>query len=97
MQQCTVNHGAIIVRCKFLSELSGVGPEFSSIVRDWTPNLIANDKPRYLAIADAIADDIRSGRLAALGGPADRTAVRSALEFMAHALAESPTLASTFL
>jgi DNA-binding transcriptional MocR family regulator len=32
-----------------------------------------------------------------LGGPADRTAVRSALEFMAHALTESPTLASTFL
>jgi DNA-binding transcriptional MocR family regulator len=32
-----------------------------------------------------------------LGGPADRSAVRNALEFMAHALAESPTLASTFL
>ena len=32
-----------------------------------------------------------------LGGPADRPAVRSALEFMAHALAESPTLTSTFL
>jgi hypothetical protein len=32
-----------------------------------------------------------------LGGPADRSAVRRALEFIAHALAESPTLASTFL
>jgi hypothetical protein len=32
-----------------------------------------------------------------LGGPVNRTAVRSALEFMAHALTESPTLASTFL
>src|ERR1700722_839258 len=32
-----------------------------------------------------------------LGGPADRAAVRGALEFMAHALTESPTLASTFL
>jgi DNA-binding transcriptional MocR family regulator len=32
-----------------------------------------------------------------LGGPADRLAVRGALEFMAHALAESPALASTFL
>jgi DNA-binding transcriptional MocR family regulator len=32
-----------------------------------------------------------------LGGPADRAAVRRALEFIAHALAESPTLASTFL
>lgn len=32
-----------------------------------------------------------------LGGPADRPAVRGALEFIAHALAESPALASTFL
>ena len=32
-----------------------------------------------------------------LGGPADRPAVRSALEFIAHALAKSPTLTSTFL
>jgi DNA-binding transcriptional MocR family regulator len=32
-----------------------------------------------------------------LGGPADRPAVRGALEFMAHALAETPALASTFL
>src|ERR1700719_1522583 len=35
------------------------------IMNDWMPNLAARDKPRYLAIADAIADDIRSGRLAA--------------------------------
>jgi DNA-binding transcriptional MocR family regulator len=32
---------------------------------DWMPNLAASDKPRYLAIADAIAQDIRSGRLGA--------------------------------
>ena len=32
-----------------------------------------------------------------LGGPADRIAVHGALEFMAHALTESPTLESTFL
>jgi DNA-binding transcriptional MocR family regulator len=32
---------------------------------DWTPDLSTNDKPRYLAIADAIADDIGAGRLAA--------------------------------
>jgi DNA-binding transcriptional MocR family regulator len=32
---------------------------------DWAPDLSARDKPHYLAIADAIADDIRSGRLAA--------------------------------
>jgi DNA-binding transcriptional MocR family regulator len=35
---------------------------------DWTPNLSRLDKPRYLAIADAIAEDIRNGRLA----PSDR-------------------------
>jgi DNA-binding transcriptional MocR family regulator len=32
---------------------------------DWTPDLASSDKPRYLAIADAIADDIGAGRLAA--------------------------------
>jgi DNA-binding transcriptional MocR family regulator len=32
---------------------------------DWTPDLATNDKPHYLAIADAIADDIGAGRLAA--------------------------------
>ena len=31
---------------------------------DWTPDLATSDKPRYLAIADAIADDIGAGRLA---------------------------------
>jgi len=33
-------------------------------VPDWTPDLSTRDKPRYLAIADAIADDIGTGRLA---------------------------------
>jgi DNA-binding transcriptional MocR family regulator len=32
-----------------------------------------------------------------LGGPPDRAAVRSALEFMAHALEASPARTSTFL
>jgi DNA-binding transcriptional MocR family regulator len=32
-----------------------------------------------------------------LGGPADRLQVRGALEFMAHALAETPSMASSFL
>lgn len=32
-----------------------------------------------------------------LGGPADRAKIRGALEFMSHALSESPALASTFL
>ena len=31
----------------------------------WTPTAIAADRPAYLAIADAIADDVRHGRLAA--------------------------------
>src|SRR5215469_9591235 len=35
---------------------------------DWTPNLSKLGKARYLAIADAIAEDIRNGRLA----PSDR-------------------------
>lgn len=30
---------------------------------DWTPDLSRSDKPRYMAIADAIADDIGAGRL----------------------------------
>lgn len=30
---------------------------------DWRPDLSTSDKPRYLAIADAIADDIAAGRL----------------------------------
>ncbi|MEM8553652.1 MAG: PLP-dependent aminotransferase family protein [Pseudomonadota bacterium] len=30
---------------------------------DWTPSTLPRGKPRYVAIADAIADDIRSGRL----------------------------------
>ncbi|MFG1462430.1 PLP-dependent aminotransferase family protein [Xanthobacter sp. DSM 24535] len=32
---------------------------------DWTPDLTRSDKPRYLAIADIIAEDIRAGRLSA--------------------------------
>ncbi|MGA0562071.1 PLP-dependent aminotransferase family protein [Ancylobacter sp. VNQ12] len=31
---------------------------------DWIPDLSRSDKPRYLAIADLIAEDIRAGRLA---------------------------------
>jgi DNA-binding transcriptional MocR family regulator len=37
-------------------------------MNEWTPDLSAREKPHYLAIADAIAEDIRSGRLS----PADR-------------------------
>ena len=35
---------------------------------EWSPTLSRLGKPRYLAIADAIAEDIRNGRLA----PSDR-------------------------
>ncbi len=35
---------------------------------NWTPDLSGLDKPRYLAIADAIEEDIRNGRLS----PSDR-------------------------
>ena len=35
---------------------------------DWAPDLSRSDKPHYVAIADAIADDVRRGRLA----PEDR-------------------------
>ena len=31
---------------------------------DWTPDLSLSDKPRYLAIAERIAADIKAGRLA---------------------------------
>ena len=34
----------------------------------WTPDFSRSDKPRYLAIADILADDIRSGALS----PGDR-------------------------
>jgi DNA-binding transcriptional MocR family regulator len=32
-------------------------------MHDWTPDLSRSDKPRYLAIADLIADDLSAGRL----------------------------------
>ena len=35
---------------------------------EWTPNLASSDRPRYLAIADLIAADMREGRLS----PGDR-------------------------
>jgi DNA-binding transcriptional MocR family regulator len=32
-------------------------------MRNWTPDLTLSDKPRYLAIADRIEDDVKTGRL----------------------------------
>jgi DNA-binding transcriptional MocR family regulator len=37
----------------------------NAAMNEWTPDIGRSDKPRYLAIADAIADDITSGRLSA--------------------------------
>src|SRR5215468_109659 len=52
-------------------------------MNDWMPNLAASDKPRYLAIADAIAEDIRSGRLGASDRlpPQRKLARRLAVDF----------------
>ncbi len=38
--------------------------DYNKSMADWTPDLSTSDKPRYLAIADAISDDISAGRLA---------------------------------
>ena len=50
---------------------------------DWTPDLSRSDKPRYLAIADVIAEDIKYGRLT--GGdrlpPQRKLASRLAIDF----------------
>jgi DNA-binding transcriptional MocR family regulator len=50
---------------------------------DWTPDLSASDKPRYLAIADLIAADIKSGRLTAGDRlpPQRRLAARLKIDF----------------
>ena len=50
---------------------------------DWLPNLELSDKPRYLAIADAIASDIGAGRLAAADRlpPQRKLAARLGLDF----------------
>src|SRR5258707_8965964 len=45
-----------------------MGAAQGATMGDWSPNLSRLGKPRYLAIADAIAEDIRNGRLA----PSDR-------------------------
>ena len=50
---------------------------------DWLPNLDLSDKPRYLAIADAIAGDIKAGRLPASARlpPQRKLAARLGLDF----------------
>lgn len=50
---------------------------------DWNPDLSRTDKPRYLAIADAIAADIEAGRLGATDRlpPQRKLAARLGLDF----------------
>lgn len=50
---------------------------------DWTPDLTRSDKPRYLAIAEAIAEDIGNGRLSAGDRlpPQRQLAARLAVDF----------------
>jgi DNA-binding transcriptional MocR family regulator len=52
-------------------------------MRDWTPDLTRNGKPRYLAIADVIADDIQAGRLASGDRlpPQRKLALRLSIDF----------------
>jgi DNA-binding transcriptional MocR family regulator len=54
-----------------------------SAVLDWMPKLDQSDKPRYLAIADAIASDIAAGRLAAADRlpPQRKLAARLGIDF----------------
>jgi len=50
---------------------------------NWTPDISGSDMPRYLAIADAIADDLQAGRLA-VGDrlpPQRKLAARLAVDF----------------
>ena len=50
---------------------------------EWTPDLAQSDKPRYLAIADIIASDMREGRLSAGDRlpPQRKLASRLAIDF----------------
>src|SRR5258707_1416286 len=52
-------------------------------MKDWTPDLTASEKPRYIAVADAIEGDVRSGRLAtgARLPPQRKLAKRLAIDF----------------
>jgi DNA-binding transcriptional MocR family regulator len=52
-------------------------------MKDWTPDLTGSDKPRYIAVADAIEGDVKSGRLAtgARLPPQRKLAKRLAIDF----------------
>ena len=51
---------------------------------EWAPLLSRLGKPRYLAIADAIAEDIRNGKLAPLGSIASATQARAPPQYRFH-------------
>jgi DNA-binding transcriptional MocR family regulator len=50
----------LLDKCDLFEQIEAMAP--------WTPDFSRSDKPRYLAIADILADDIRSGALS----PGDR-------------------------
>ena len=73
-----------------------------ALPQPWTRSAFVGhvrDKGIGVVASDAFATEIPVPEAVrvCLGGPADRAAVHAALEFMAHALVESPARASTFL
>ncbi len=62
--------------------MDGALPHESGMT-DWLPNLDQSDKPRYLAIADAIASDIVAGRLSTADRlpPQRKLAARLGIDF----------------
>ena len=73
-----------------------------SLPQPWTRSALVGHM-RQTGISVVASDAFITGTAApeavrvCLGGPADRAGVRAALEFMAHALTESPARASSFL
>jgi DNA-binding transcriptional MocR family regulator len=73
-----------------------------SLPAPWTKSAFAGHM-RTTGTGIVASDAFTTGETAAkavrvcLGGPADRNQVREALDFMAHTLTESPSVASTFL
>jgi DNA-binding transcriptional MocR family regulator len=73
-----------------------------SLPAPWTRSAFAghmNGRHVGVVTSDAFATEASPPEAVrvCLGGPADRTQIQDALEFMAHALVESPSMASGFL
>ena len=64
-QNVTNRHDAQGCRATISSQSLDKAAAFkhSGIMDDWIPDLSRSDKPRYLAIADLIAEDIGAGAL----------------------------------